>query len=78
MYFSLFPTPGYNNSYLKTSGIDGEWQLFGGDLVKKENGSGATWAWGGRNHSIEVKLDFVKRECGNHLIIFFRRCLVKE
>ena len=46
--------------------------------MKKENGIGATWAWGGRNHSIGVKLDFVKRECGNHLIIFFRRCLVKE
>ena len=51
MYFSLVPTPGYNISYLKSCGIEGEWELFHGDYT------GSAWEWGG-NWWIKGKLDF--------------------
>ena len=57
MYFSLFPNPGYNNSFLNTRGIDGEWELFTGNFLNKKKGTGYTWGWGSENHSIEGKLD---------------------
>ena len=32
MYFTLLPDPGYNRTYLDSCGIEGEWDLFQGDL----------------------------------------------
>ena len=60
MYFSLTPTPGYNLSYLKSHGIDGEWALFSGDLKLEDNGTEKVqkWVWGGENNSIKGILQF--------------------
>ena len=64
MYFSLVPDPGYNNSYLVSRGIDGEWNLFKGSLVETEDNR-TSWTgitWGGLNYSIKGKQDF-QTEC---------------
>ena len=55
MYFSLVPTPGYNNSYLATCGVDGEWELFQGDILETPDTDidSIGWDWGGANCSIE-------------------------
>ena len=57
MYFSLVPTPGYNLSYLKAHGIDGEWKLFNGDFLTEDNGTEKVQkqVWGGENSSIKGK-----------------------
>ena len=57
MYFSLAPHPGYNNSFLGSREIDGEFDLFGGNFSYENNGTSGTWQWGSENHSIEGKLD---------------------
>ena len=57
MYFSLAPHPGYNNSFLDSREIDGEFDLFGGNFSYENNGTGGTWRWGSENHSIEGMLD---------------------
>ena len=49
MYFSLVPDPGYNNSYLETCGVAGEFWLFHGWF------NNSAWVWGG-NCSIEGRL----------------------
>ena len=55
MYFSLYPDPGYNISYLDSQGIDGEYDLFSGQFVETEDKrTGITW--GGRNYSIKGSL----------------------
>ena len=54
MYFSLAPNPGYNNSFLKTRGIRGEWDLFLGNF------SNGIWRWGSVNHSIEGNHDSLR------------------
>ena len=58
VYFSLLPDPGYNMSHLASRGIDGEYFLFRGDIMKTvDNWTGITW--GGLNHYIKglAKLD---------------------
>ena len=75
MYFSLVPNPGYNNSFLATLGIDGEWDLFAGYFLKENNATSTswgweslilnenngTWGWGSVNHSIEGMHNFLIR-----------------
>ena len=61
MYFSLVPNPGYNISFLKNHGIDGEWALFFGKFSKEINGTAGTWRWGSVNYSVEGKFDFLIR-----------------
>ena len=56
MYFSLAPNPGYNNSFLDSLGIGGEFDLFLGNH-SVNNGTGVIWKWGSVNHSIEGMLD---------------------
>ena len=58
MYFSLVPNPGYDNSFLDTLGIDGEYDLFTGNF-SENNETFGTWIWGSENHSIEGKLHFL-------------------
>ena len=53
MYFSLAPNSGYNNTFLETLGIGGEFHLFMGNFSYENNGTGGTWRWGSENHSIE-------------------------
>ena len=55
MYFSLSPNPGYNISFLKTRGLEGEWDLFSGYFLKENNGTCGIWRWGTVNHSIGGK-----------------------
>ena len=52
MYFSLIPTPGYNLSYLEACGVEGEWELFQGDILETEDTDRIGWNWGGTNCSI--------------------------
>ena len=52
MYFSLVPTPGYNLSYLEACGVEGEWELFQGDILETEDTDRIGWNWGGTNCSI--------------------------
>ena len=58
MYFSIVPNPGYDNSFLNSSGIPGEWDLFAGDFIHENNGTSGTWRWGSVDNSIEGKLNF--------------------
>ena len=46
MYFSLIPTPGYNLSYLEACGVEGEWELFQGDILETEDTDRIGWNWG--------------------------------
>ena len=54
MYFSLVPTPGYNISHLETFGVDGEWDLFLGKLLKDNKTGRTDIAWGG-DYSVKGK-----------------------
>ena len=52
MYFSLAPNPGYNNSFLDSLGIGGEFDLFLGNH-SVNNGTGVIWKWGSVNHATQ-------------------------
>ena len=61
VYFSLAPDPGYSIPPLASHGIDGEWNLFFGQIVETEdNSTGITW--GGLNHSIQGSLSLWSQE----------------
>ena len=61
VYFSPVPDPGYNMSHLASRGIEGEWNLFMGDIVDTEDNRTVV-TWGGKNYSIKgTKLVFLVR-----------------